>query len=154
MFCGVYDGHGAWGHFVAKRVRKLVPAFLLCNWKENVAGTSINLDFKMEADKNIHGLDLWKQSYIKTYAAVDQDLKQHTGFDSFRSGTTALTIIKQVSYLYSFSLLFSIINISQSFHFCSYDIINFQLLMQHGQFFFFFFFFIKSQHGQFHHLMS
>ncbi|XP_012573440.1 probable protein phosphatase 2C 34 isoform X2 [Cicer arietinum] len=95
MFCGVYDGHGAWGHFVAKRVRKLVPAFLLCNWKENVAGTSINLDFKMEADKNIHGLDLWKQSYIKTYAAVDQDLKQHTGFDSFRSGTTALTIIKQ-----------------------------------------------------------
>ncbi|KAL5182574.1 putative protein phosphatase 2C 73 [Glycine soja] len=99
MFCGVFDGHGPWGHFVAKRVRKLVPAVLLCNWQENLAATSLDLDFKMEADKNIHGLDIWKQSYIKTCAAVDQDLKQHTGIDSFLSGSTALTIIKQGEYL-------------------------------------------------------
>ncbi|KAJ1395240.1 PPM-type phosphatase domain [Sesbania bispinosa] len=46
MFCGIFDGHGPWGHFVAKR-----------------------------------------------------DLKQHTGIDSFQSGTTALTIIKQGEYL-------------------------------------------------------
>lgn len=95
MFCGVFDGHGPWGHFVAKRVRKLIPAILLCNWQKNLAAASIDLDIKMEADKNIHGLDLWKQSYIKTFAAVDQDLRQHTGIDSFQSGTTALTIIKQ-----------------------------------------------------------
>lgn len=100
MFCGVFDGHGPWGHFVAKRVRKLVPAFLLCNWQENLATTSLDLDFKMEADKNIHGFDIWKQSYIKTCAAVDQDLKQHTGIDSYLSGTTALTIIKQVIYIH------------------------------------------------------
>ncbi|KAJ1395328.1 PPM-type phosphatase domain [Sesbania bispinosa] len=96
MFCGIFDGHGPWGHFVAKRVRKLVPAFLLCNWQENLAATSIDLDFKMEADL---GLDIWKQSYLKTFSAVDQDLKQHTGIDSFQSGTTALTIIKQGEYL-------------------------------------------------------
>ncbi|QCD80012.1 protein kinase [Vigna unguiculata] len=99
MFCGVFDGHGPWGHFVAKRVRKLVPAILLCNWQENLAATSLDLDFKMEEDRHIHGLDVWKQSYVKTYAAVDQDLKQQTGFDSFLSGTTALTIIKQGEYL-------------------------------------------------------
>ncbi|CAJ1940956.1 unnamed protein product [Sphenostylis stenocarpa] len=95
MFCGVFDGHGPWGHFVARRVRKLLPAFLLCNWQENLAATSLDLDFQMEADKHIHGLDMWKHSYTKTCAAVDQDLKKQTGFDSFLSGTTALTIIKQ-----------------------------------------------------------
>jgi hypothetical protein len=50
----------------------------------------------METD---HKYDIWKQSYIKTFAAIDQDLKQHTGIDSFQSGTTALTVIKQVNYL-------------------------------------------------------
>ena len=96
MFCGVFDGHGPWGHLVAKRVRKLVPAFLLCNWQKNLAAKSLDLEFKIEADGYIHGFDIWKKSYLKTCAAVDQDLKQHNRIDSFRSGTTALTIIKQV----------------------------------------------------------
>ena len=54
----------------------------------------------MEADRNLHGFDIWKRAYIKTCAAVDQDLKQHTGIDSFQSGTTALTAIKQVIYIH------------------------------------------------------
>ncbi|KAK7291685.1 hypothetical protein RIF29_07024 [Crotalaria pallida] len=99
MFCGVFDGHGPWGHLIAKRVRKLVPILLLCNWQENLAAKSLDLDFKMEAGRNINGFQIWKQSYLKTYAAVDLDLKQHTGVDSFQSGTTALTIIKQGEYL-------------------------------------------------------
>ncbi|XP_057433592.1 probable protein phosphatase 2C 34 [Lotus japonicus] len=99
-FCGIFDGHGPWGHFVAKRVRKLVPASLLCNWQENLAAsTQLDLDFKMEEDMNLHRFDTWKQSYIKTFAAIDQDLKQQTGIDSFQSGTTALTIIKQGEHL-------------------------------------------------------
>lgn len=98
IFCGIFDGHGPWGHFVAKRVRKKLPAFLLCNWQENLAAKSLDLDFKMETERNIHRFDMWKESYIKTCAAIDQDLKQHTGIDSFQSGSTALTIIKQVTY--------------------------------------------------------
>ena len=95
---GIFDGHGPWGHFVSKRVRKMLPTFLLFNWQENLAEKSLDLSFKMETDMNLHVYDIWKQSYIKTFAAIDQDLKQHTGIDSFRSGTTALTVIKQVSY--------------------------------------------------------
>lgn len=96
IFCGVFDGHGPWGHFVAKRVRKMLPTFLLYNWQEDLAQKSLDMDFKMETD---HKYDIWKQSYIKTFAAIDQDLKQHTGIDSFQSGTTALTLIKQGEYL-------------------------------------------------------
>ncbi|MED6112612.1 hypothetical protein PIB30_063175, partial [Stylosanthes scabra] len=98
ILCGVFDGHGPWGHYVSKSVRKLVPASLLCNLKGNLAATSLDLNYKMEADgrKNHHDeFDIWKQACIKTCAAVDHDLKQNTGIDSFQSGTTALTVIKQ-----------------------------------------------------------
>jgi len=106
MFYGVFDGHVPWGHFVAKRVRKLVPTIFLYNWQENLAATSLDLDFKMEEDIHIHGLDVWKQSYIKTYVVVDQDLKQQIGFDSFLSGTTTLTIINKLSTFSIFKFLY------------------------------------------------
>ncbi|KAK4586606.1 hypothetical protein RGQ29_023672 [Quercus rubra] len=99
LFCGIFDGHGPWGHLVAKRVRKSVPASLLCNWQETLASTSLDLDFEIEVDRNLHLFDIWKQSYLKTYAAVDQELKHHPGIDSFRSGTTALTLVKQGEHL-------------------------------------------------------
>lgn len=96
IFCGIFDGHGPWGHHVAKRVRKSVPASLLCNWQESIASTSLDLDFKTEVDKNLHRFNIWKQSYLKTYSAMDQELKHHPRIDSVHSGTTALTIVKQV----------------------------------------------------------
>lgn len=112
MFCGIFDGHGPWGHHVAKRVRKSVPASLLCNWQETLASTSLDLDFEMDVDRNLRRFDIWKQSYFKTYAAVDQELKHHPGIDSFRSGTTAVTIVKQV-----------IGNLPHYYNFCWFSII-------------------------------
>ncbi|CAN1784216.1 Probable protein phosphatase 2C 73 [Linum perenne] len=82
-FCGVFDGHGPWGHFVAKKVRETLPSYLLCNWEK------------------CHRFDIWKRSYLKTFAAVDQELEQEHGkIDSFYSGTTALTIVRQGELLY------------------------------------------------------
>lgn len=94
MFCGVFDGHGPWGHFVAKRVRELVPSTLLCNWQENVCSTSVDVGFDPDGYDQC---DIWRKSYFKTYAAIDQELKQHTRIDSFCSGSTASTIVKQVN---------------------------------------------------------
>ncbi|XP_057503265.1 probable protein phosphatase 2C 34 [Actinidia eriantha] len=95
MFCGIFDGHGPWGHFVAKRVRETMPTSLLCNWQEALAEASVNLSFDMESEKKPHGFNIWKRSYLKTCAAVDRDLGQHQKIDSFHSGTTALTIVRQ-----------------------------------------------------------
>ncbi|KAK9288243.1 hypothetical protein L1049_016693 [Liquidambar formosana] len=94
IFCGIFDGHGPWGHLVAKMVRESMPSTLLCNWQETLAQTSLNLDSDMELDGN-HRFDIWKRSYLKTYAAVDQVLEQHPRINSFCSGTTALTIVRQ-----------------------------------------------------------
>ncbi|OMP11874.1 phosphatase 2C (PP2C)-like protein [Corchorus olitorius] len=105
IFCGIFDGHGPWGHIVAKRVRESVPPSLLCNWQKNLTASSSTSvighgqELDMELNRNIHQFDIWKQSYLKTYSDIDLELKQHPGIDSFRSGTTALTIIKQGEHL-------------------------------------------------------
>ncbi|GAV64171.1 PP2C domain-containing protein, partial [Cephalotus follicularis] len=100
IFCGVFDGHGPWGHIVAKRVKESAPYSLLCNWQETLASTSLDLNFDIKwDDRNLHQFETWKQSYLKTYAAIDQELKNHPRIDSFRSGTTALSIVKQGDHL-------------------------------------------------------
>ncbi|KAF7817949.1 putative protein phosphatase 2C 34 [Senna tora] len=89
LFCGVFDGHGAWGHLVAKTVRQSMPPSLLCNWQETLAQSS--LDDKKQLDP----FNIWKHSYLKTCAAIDEELAHSRKFDSFNSGTTALSIVRQ-----------------------------------------------------------
>lgn len=86
VFCGIFDGHGPWGHMISKQVRKSLPLELLTNWQQNLS---------MEADQNLFPFNIWKQSCLKSYAAIDEELKQHPRIDSFYSGTTALTVVKQ-----------------------------------------------------------
>ncbi|CDO98822.1 unnamed protein product [Coffea canephora] len=97
IFCGIFDGHGPWGHLVAKTVRQLMPSFLLCNWQETLA------QFVVKPDSDEFGssdgcrcqFDIWKQSYFKACSAIDYQLAQLPGIDSFYSGSTALTIVRQ-----------------------------------------------------------
>ncbi|PON89543.1 Protein phosphatase [Trema orientale] len=95
MFCGIFDGHGPWGHFVAKTVRESMPPSLLCNWQETLSQTSLDPDLDLESDKKHHRFNIWKHSYLKTCAAIDQELEQQRKIDSFYSGTTALSIVRQ-----------------------------------------------------------
>ncbi|MED6156423.1 hypothetical protein PIB30_014389 [Stylosanthes scabra] len=91
IFCGIFDGHGPWGHFVAKRVRESMPSSLLCNWQEALAQSPLDV----EKEKKEHRFNIWKHSYLKTCAAIDQELFQYRKIDSFYSGTTALSIVRQ-----------------------------------------------------------
>ncbi|CAK9187513.1 unnamed protein product [Ilex paraguariensis] len=95
IFCGIFDGHGPWGHLVAKGVREMMPSSLLCNWQEALALTSFNHEVDLKLDRSLHQFNIWKQSYLKTCSAIDQQLEQHTVIDSYHSGTTALTIVRQ-----------------------------------------------------------
>ncbi|KAJ9180300.1 hypothetical protein P3X46_008567 [Hevea brasiliensis] len=100
MFCGIFDGHGPWGHFVAKKVREWMPSSLLCHWQETLAQTSLDPDIDLESDKKHQRFNMWKHSYIKTCAAVDQELEQHRKIDTFHSGTTASTIVRQGEFIF------------------------------------------------------
>ncbi|KZV43665.1 Phosphatase 2C family protein isoform 1 [Dorcoceras hygrometricum] len=99
-FCGIFDGHGPWGHYVAKRVRDSMPSTLSCNFQEMLAEDSLNCDSDSETDIKLHLFDVWKHSYLKTCASVDQELKHNRKIDAVHSGTTALTIVRQGELLY------------------------------------------------------
>lgn len=96
IFCGIFDGHGNWGHYVAKRVRETMPPCLLHNWQETLAQASLEPDLDLESEKKHHRFDIWKHSYEKTCADVDRELGDNRKIDSFYSGTTALTVVRQV----------------------------------------------------------
>ncbi|XP_076890444.1 putative protein phosphatase 2C 73 [Bidens hawaiensis] len=95
MFCGVFDGHGPWGHLVGKRVKKVMPAYLLHFWQETMAQCSILMNGEMFKHTNFDQFDMWKKSFLKACATIDYDLELHPVIDSFYSGTAALTVIRE-----------------------------------------------------------
>ncbi|KAL0858037.1 hypothetical protein Bca101_063191 [Brassica carinata] len=94
MFCGIFDGHGPWGHFVSKQVRNSMPISLLCNWQDTLSQTTLA---EPETDQRFA---IWKHLYLKTCADVDQELEHHRKIDTFNSGTTALTVVRQGEVIY------------------------------------------------------
>ncbi|KAL6619403.1 hypothetical protein ACP70R_034542 [Stipagrostis hirtigluma subsp. patula] len=92
IFCGIFDGHGPWGHYVAKAVRESLPPSLLCHWQEAVALASL-----IDGEKRLSDcrFDLWEQSYAAACAAVDDELRRSRRLDAVHSGCTALSVVKQ-----------------------------------------------------------
>ncbi|XP_047327666.1 probable protein phosphatase 2C 33 [Impatiens glandulifera] len=119
VFCGVFDGHGPYGHLVAKRVRDCLPLKLSSHWEGN-SKSEINVNSEStsllaavdedeeeeegrasndERDKNLDIFQDLKELFLKAFKVMDRELKFHTNFDSFCSGTTAVTLIKQGQHL-------------------------------------------------------
>ncbi|KEH21867.1 phosphatase 2C family protein [Medicago truncatula] len=114
VFCGVFDGHGPYGHRVAKKVRDSFPLKLSAQWDlhrknqdgfndQNGAATSHNSEEQIKLiDENCnHELDgtdtilALRESFLKASKIMDKELKMHRDIDCFCSGTTAVTLIKQ-----------------------------------------------------------
>ncbi|KAK4368541.1 hypothetical protein RND71_012333 [Anisodus tanguticus] len=112
-FCGVFDGHGPHGHLVARKVRDALPLKLvsiLQSFDSKRNGSTANccsgnpkLDV-MEPDKD-GGMEdkvdyLWREAFLKSYKAMDKELRSHPNLDCFCSGSTAITLVKQGSNLF------------------------------------------------------
>ncbi|KAL6644593.1 hypothetical protein ACP70R_016201 [Stipagrostis hirtigluma subsp. patula] len=120
VFCGVFDGHGPYGHFVAKKVRDSLPVKLCTQWKTTAdGGTSPHQNGSISGSINSEETasvvdDEWgesvdgdesekfpemflplKQSYLKAFKSMDKELKLHPTIDCFCSGSTAVTLVKQ-----------------------------------------------------------
>ncbi|KAF0896019.1 hypothetical protein E2562_018151 [Oryza meyeriana var. granulata] len=118
VFCGVFDGHGPYGHFVAKKVRDSLPVKIRTLWKTSSNGGtcpyqngSISGSVNSEETSSVVD-DEWnenvddseklpemflplKQSYFKAFKLMDKELKMHPTIDCFCSGSTAVTLVKQ-----------------------------------------------------------
>ncbi|XP_019187571.1 PREDICTED: probable protein phosphatase 2C 65 [Ipomoea nil] len=92
FFCGVFDGHGPSGHRVAQFIRDRLPS------KLSVASKDNSQDF----EKDIHHHPLfskWKSTFPQSFKDIDNALEGEEKIDSFSSGTTAVTLIKQGEHL-------------------------------------------------------
>ncbi|CAI9090876.1 OLC1v1025747C1 [Oldenlandia corymbosa var. corymbosa] len=124
VFCGVFDGHGPYGHLVAKRVRDSLPLKLSSHWEVNIKSDDVlreisqNRTSSMNSDdvslsfvsadeesrpsidvedteKNPEIFQTLKESFMKAFKVMDRELKMYRNIDCFCSGTTAVTLVKQ-----------------------------------------------------------
>lgn len=126
VFCGIFYGHGPSGYLVAKSVRDSLPMKISAQWEVNtkkndvVQGIGLNTSGSMKCestsfliddevpresvdidniDKQSDFVQTLKDSFVKAYKAMDRELNMYTNIDCFCSGTTAVTLVKQVSLL-------------------------------------------------------
>lgn len=109
-FCGVFDGHGPYGHLVARTVRDTLPLKLFSfldsyESKKNKSASNICCSRDSgseEADCEVGENDkvdlIYREAFLKSYKSMDKELRFHSSLDSFCSGSTAVTIIKQVIF--------------------------------------------------------
>ncbi|XP_043720430.1 probable protein phosphatase 2C 33 [Telopea speciosissima] len=122
VFCGVFDGHGPYGHMVAKRVRDSLPLKLGVHWEVNIGSNEVSRELSSsvlgsmnseetaslcldevsresidleEKEKHPDIFFTLKESFLKAFKVMDKELKLHHNIDCFCSGTTAVTLIKQ-----------------------------------------------------------
>lgn len=103
MFCGVFDGHGPSGHKVARHARELLPSKLSkaikkqpSRLKNGVSEASVEPDNNGGNQQNPF-VSRWEAAFEESFKEFDQDLGFDSSIDCFCSGTTAVTIIKQVN---------------------------------------------------------
>jgi len=121
VFCGVFDGHGPYGHIVAKRVRDLLPLKLGSHLESYVSPEEVLKEISLNTDdrkisedlvhisangeSRVYNKDYVKDqdmiqmligSIVKAYRFMDKELKMQVDVDCFCSGTTAVTMVKQV----------------------------------------------------------
>ncbi|XP_041007939.1 probable protein phosphatase 2C 52 [Juglans microcarpa x Juglans regia] len=114
VFCGVFDGHGPHGHLVARKVRDALPIKLssFLHSCQSKWGGSNSTCFKGNLNKSDAGdseqycsaedklNSIWREAFLKSYKAMDKELRSHPNLDCFCSGSTAVTLVKQGSNLF------------------------------------------------------
>ncbi|PON94359.1 Protein phosphatase [Trema orientale] len=130
VLCGVFDGHGPYGHKVARHVRDNLPTKLSkaiehsklnsCKYGDvdiidrdlstddhddendgdgnSSSSDDYNKDSHNSDDNNSHvvlPLSSWEACLIKSFKEMDEDLSLDSSIDSFCSGSTAVTVVKQ-----------------------------------------------------------
>ncbi|CAA2987707.1 probable phosphatase 2C 6 [Olea europaea subsp. europaea] len=117
-FCGVFDGHGPYGHMVARKVRDALPLLLRAELgakhdsnqssdHENGIAEGVTHFDEFKDDEGFDSLEVEdneklpemhipiKRSILKAFKLMDKELKLHPMIDCFCSGTTAVTLIMQ-----------------------------------------------------------
>lgn len=101
IFCGVFDGHGRHGHVVSRFIRNNLPSKLSAAVKMSQQKLSEYSDANAtDSENNDQNMSLslasWENCFVKSFNETDEDVAREINTNSFCSGSTAVTIIKQV----------------------------------------------------------
>lgn len=107
VFCGVFDGHGPYGHKVARHIRDVLPSRLsyvlkACplNTKAGDNGSKKVAKNNPDNDKSFaQGFSSWEAGFIKSFKEMDEELSVDASIDSFCSGCTAVNVVKKGNHL-------------------------------------------------------
>lgn len=102
IFCGVFDGHGPMGHKISRHVCENLPSRIHSKIRSSRSGGNENI----ENDSSQSQEELFREFediLVTFFKQIDSELGLDSPYDSFCSGTTAVTVFKQViSSLLSF----------------------------------------------------
>ncbi|MED6113695.1 hypothetical protein PIB30_073175 [Stylosanthes scabra] len=106
IFCGVFDGHGPHGHKVSKKVRNSFPLILMAEWdlhlnnnKDRLCSSSAAEEKPNQESPDTAAFAAVTESYVRACKVMDNELRMQSEFDSFCSGTTAVTLVRQGQHL-------------------------------------------------------
>lgn len=107
--CGVFDGHGPYGHLVARKVRDALPLKLSTFMKTlesrrngqraNCCNGNIKSDVvdpEKDVSAEVKMESFWREAFLRAYKLMDKQLRSQSSVDCFCSGSTGVTVIKQV----------------------------------------------------------
>ena len=104
----MFDGHGPHGHRVAKKVRDSFPLKLMAEWdlhpnnKDGLNNSMVEekptaVDHKANGTNNFATV---RESFVKACKVMDKELELQNDIDCYCSGTTAVTLVKQVTQIH------------------------------------------------------
>lgn len=94
FFCGVFDGHGPSGHKVARYIRDSLPSKLSSS--SAISTNDIRWDAEKDDESDNPIFDAWKDKFLNSFKEMDEELEGDGSIESYCSGTTAVTLVKQV----------------------------------------------------------
>lgn len=97
IFCGVFDGHGPMGHKISRHVCENLPSRVHSTIKSSKSGG----DATMENNSSQSQEELFRECddvLMTFFKQIDSELGLDSPYDSFCSGTTAVTVLKQVNH--------------------------------------------------------
>ncbi|XP_052173817.1 probable protein phosphatase 2C 65 [Diospyros lotus] len=94
FFCAVFDGHGPLGHKVARKIRDLLPSTLSSSFNQQP-----QVNNKAGNNDNNAIFSSWKANLLRSFHDTDQELRADTSFDTYCSGTTSVSVLKQGDHL-------------------------------------------------------
>ncbi|VVB12818.1 unnamed protein product [Arabis nemorensis] len=99
IFCGVFDGHGPMGHKISRHVCENLPSRVHSKIRSSKSGSNENVENNNSSESQEESQEVLfrecEDVLVTFFKQIDSELGLDSPYDSFCSGTTAVTVLKQ-----------------------------------------------------------